>query len=173
MTTPLGPGPCFAAVIALQVRAASACTPCVEPWEPTARFVGLRHCLKPGAARWEGSIGFPGGKLELGETAAEAAVRELREETGLAPDRPLTFVGVFAEPVLDSALGNARDRFRQIAFFLGETAVESVAASATDGPEGRVIIERLACFLDPVASPYAAWNTRVFDWIRAGGRHKR
>lgn len=34
-----------------------------------------------GAGKWNG----PGGKLEAGETSAQAAVRETREETGISP----------------------------------------------------------------------------------------
>src|ERR1700723_1904882 len=37
---------------------------------------------QPNAGRW----GFPGGVLELGETVAEGAMRELMEETGVTAD---------------------------------------------------------------------------------------
>lgn len=48
--------------------------------EHSGRYlVGQRPTRKPLAGLWE----FPGGKVEPGETAAEAAVRETREETGL------------------------------------------------------------------------------------------
>lgn len=39
----------------------------------------VRRANPPDAGRW----GFPGGKMEIGETIQEAAVRELSEETGV------------------------------------------------------------------------------------------
>ncbi|MBR9765509.1 MAG: NUDIX hydrolase [Rhodobacteraceae bacterium] len=39
----------------------------------------VRRANPPDAGLW----GFPGGKLDLGETLAQAALRELEEETGL------------------------------------------------------------------------------------------
>lgn len=46
----------------------------------TEFLIGLRPAGAPLAGLWE----FPGGKLHPGEAAAEAAVRECLEETGLA-----------------------------------------------------------------------------------------
>jgi 8-oxo-dGTP diphosphatase len=39
----------------------------------------VQRAQQPNAGRW----GFPGGVLELGETVAEGAMRELSEETGI------------------------------------------------------------------------------------------
>ncbi len=50
----------------------------------------VKRKYEPDAGEW----GFPGGHVELGETALESAVRELREETGVVarPSRYLTNV---------------------------------------------------------------------------------
>ena len=57
------------AVLAVVLRGAGADT----------RALIVQRAQQPNAGRW----GFPGGVLELGETVAEGAMRELREETGV------------------------------------------------------------------------------------------
>jgi len=52
-------------------------------------------------AHHRGQISFPGGAIEAGETPAEAALREAREEIGLDPGR-VTVLGALA-PVLSPA----------------------------------------------------------------------
>jgi len=50
------------------------------------RFLAVRRPPgKPMAGMWE----FPGGKLEPGETPAEALLREIREELGVIPSHPV------------------------------------------------------------------------------------
>ena len=44
-----------------------------------AKALIVQRAQQPNAGRW----GFPGGVLELGETVAEGAMRELHEETGI------------------------------------------------------------------------------------------
>jgi ADP-ribose pyrophosphatase YjhB (NUDIX family) len=53
------------------------------------RVALIRHVYKAG---WH----FPGGGIERGERAEEAAVRELREEANAALEGPLELWGVFA-----------------------------------------------------------------------------
>jgi 8-oxo-dGTP diphosphatase len=46
------------------------------------RALIVQRAQQPNAGRW----GFPGGVLELGETVADGAMRELREETGIVAE---------------------------------------------------------------------------------------
>ena len=51
----------------------------LRPMEQETRVLIVQRRQQPNAGRW----GFPGGVLELGETVAQGAMRELREETGI------------------------------------------------------------------------------------------
>lgn len=55
---------------------------------------------------------IPGGAMEIGETIAETAVRETREETGLDVT-PLYIVGVYSNPghMVEYANGEVRQQF--------------------------------------------------------------
>ncbi|WP_299638368.1 NUDIX domain-containing protein [Devosia sp.] len=54
------------------------------------RVLLLRHTYMPG---WH----FPGGGVEPGETAEEAARREAEEETGLRVEGPMTLLGLYLQ----------------------------------------------------------------------------
>ena len=49
---------------------------------PGTRALIVQRAQQPNAGRW----GFPGGVLELGETIAQGAMRELAEETGVVAE---------------------------------------------------------------------------------------
>jgi 8-oxo-dGTP diphosphatase len=57
----------------------------------------IQRRQEPFAHQWA----LPGGFVDAGETSAAAAVRELREETGLAPEGAAQLVGVFDRPGRD------------------------------------------------------------------------
>jgi mutator protein MutT len=68
--------------------------PCADvAIERDGRLLMVRRALDPYAGCWE----WPGGYMELGETPAQAAIREIREE--LAVEVRLTAVlGVYVDP---------------------------------------------------------------------------
>ena len=68
------------------------------------RLLLIKRGHEPGAGLWS----IPGGRIEPGETDAEALVREMFEETGLAVEvGPL--IGSVRRPGLDGAVIDIRD----------------------------------------------------------------
>jgi 8-oxo-dGTP diphosphatase len=68
------------------------------------RLLMIKRGHEPGAGLWS----IPGGRIEPGETNAEALVREMLEETGLAVEvGPL--IGSVQRPGLDGAVIDIRD----------------------------------------------------------------
>ena len=67
--------------------------------------------VRRGAEPYKGSWAFPGGFLQMKETAREGALRELREETGLEP-AAIGELGVFSDVDRDP-----RERVITIAYY--------------------------------------------------------
>jgi 8-oxo-dGTP diphosphatase len=99
----------------------------------------VQRAQQPNAGRW----GFPGGVLELGETVADGAMRELSEETGIAAK---------AAGILDVHDAITRDAEGRVQFHYLLIAVRGIWQSG----EGEPADDAAAC----------AWVTR--DDIVAG-----
>ncbi len=98
------------------------------------RFLLVRHTYMPG---WH----FPGGGVEPGETAAEAARREGVEETGHEAHGPLRLHGFFlnanAATNRDHVAVYVAEEFRQIRDFVRDAEIAEIGWFAPDGlPEG-------------------------------------
>lgn len=65
-------------------------------FDPTGKLLLIRRKHPP----FQGQYALPGGFIEYGETAEEAAARELLEETGLVATT-LILIGVFSDPDRD------------------------------------------------------------------------
>jgi 8-oxo-dGTP diphosphatase len=90
------------------------------------RALVVRRANPPMAGRW----GFPGGVLELGETVAEGAMRELLEETGVVADpiAPLTVI----DSIDRDAEGRVRFHYTLVAVRGRWRSGEGIAADDAD-----------------------------------------
>ncbi|MBB3140877.1 NUDIX hydrolase [Halomonas organivorans] len=85
------------------------------------RILLVRRANPPDAGLW----GFPGGKIERGESIEQAAMRELHEETGIVASAHRTFNAIDAFDVGDD--GRLRHHFVLIAVLCTWRAGEPAA----------------------------------------------
>jgi mutator protein MutT len=85
------------------------------------RILLVRRANPPDAGRW----GFPGGKIEAGETIQNAAVRELLEETGVHAEALRVFTAVDAFD--HDEYGQLRQHFILIAVLCKWTSGQPIA----------------------------------------------
>ena len=94
-----------------------------------ARVVLVKRAHPPLQAEWS----IPGGVLEIGELVREAAMREAREETGLAVE-PGELLGVF-DRVLRDATGRVQYHYVLVDFLCRRVGGD--LAAADDAAEAR------------------------------------
>jgi ADP-ribose pyrophosphatase YjhB (NUDIX family) len=110
------------------------------------RFLIVQRAQQPNAGRW----GFPGGVLELGETVAEGAMRELREETGIVAE---------AAGILDVHDAISRDAEGRVQFHYTLIAVRGLWRSGEGEPADDAAAVAWASRADIEADRYPTFPT--------------
>src|SRR5437879_3384293 len=126
---------------------------------PDTRALIVQRAQQPNAGRW----GFPGGVLELGETVAEGAMRELLEETGIVAE---------AAGWLDVHDAISRDADGRVQFHYTLIAVRGVWRSGEGAPADGAAAGASVIPADTVAGRYPTFPTLLplFDLALAAGR---
>ena len=126
----------------------------LRPMEPEPRALIVQRAQQPNAGRW----GFPGGVLELGETVAEGAMRELGEETG-----------ILAEPagILDVHDAIHRDAEGRVQFHYTLIAVRGIWRAGEGAPADDAAAVAWASRADIEAGLYPTFPTLLPLFDRA------
>ena len=102
-TVPRLPGPAAAPIL---IGVSGSVIPCVGAVikDGQGRLLLIKRGHEPGAGLWS----IPGGRIEPGETDAQALVREMREETGLVIEAG-QLIGTVRRPARDGDVLDIRD----------------------------------------------------------------
>jgi 8-oxo-dGTP pyrophosphatase MutT (NUDIX family) len=110
-------------------------------------------------AKWS----IPGGRIELGESVADAAVREVREETGIEVD-PVSLVGVYSDPRSVVAYDDGEVRQQFSICLACQRVGGSVSANSDESLEVRFVAPEGITELE--VSP--AIQLRIDDYLAGG-----
>ena len=81
-----------------------------------------------------GDVGFPKGHMEIGENELQTAIRELKEETGIA----VKVIEGFRRQI-EYELRSIPDAIKQSVYFLGECISDKIACQESEVAEARFV----------------------------------
>lgn len=85
----------------------------------------------------DGSWSLPKGHIQEGEDPKAAAIREIKEETGLADFTPVKILGSYSRYSLAETGGNDTSKLKRITFYLFITKETALRPADPRNPEAR------------------------------------
>jgi 8-oxo-dGTP diphosphatase len=136
--------------------------------DPQDRLLLFRYVFRDGALAGDDYWGTPGGGLEAGETFEHAAIRELREETGITVPRVDPHIAQ-SEFVMRTPSGE--DVISQERYFLVATTTTVLSRGEWTAEEANVIAEHKWWTRDEIANAQVQiWPDNILEMLARAGR---